>query len=267
MVHEVTPKAFLVGASSMFENEMFNYLQQMGVDEAFFENLTESEPEALTEIYSRSCYKSFQPGLNPNVTRVRPSNQEHLANILAVNHGSVLEHVSFNWFFTDVSIVFTQELIRHRVGTAISQESLRFVRLTDLGQWVPECFADMPEAKLLFQDAFFEAEQMYKDLLTWAAAKEGADSFDDIKDFNTKKLYTSAARRVAPIGLASNIGWTCNMRELRHVLALRTSPAAEEEMRLIFGAVGHIMKERYPNFFQDFHDHQDGPYTIWCQSH
>jgi thymidylate synthase (FAD) len=123
----------------------------------------------------------------------------------------------------------------------------------------------MPEARKIFNEAFEEAEYVYADLLAIAAEKEGVASFDDIKDFNTKKIYTSAARRVAPMGLATNIGWTCNIRELRHVLELRTSPAAEEEMRLVFGAVGHIVTTRYPNFFQDFTPTQDGNFTIWSK--
>lgn len=51
--------------------------------------------------------------------------------------GSVIEHHVTNWIFADVSRVFTHELVRHRVGTAFSQESLRYVRLNDLGLWLP----------------------------------------------------------------------------------------------------------------------------------
>ncbi len=59
-------------------------------------------------------------------------------------------------------------------------------------------------------------------------------------------------RRVAPIGLATNIGWTANFRTLRWVLEMRTHPSAEEEIRLVFGAVGEIVMSRFPNVFGDF---------------
>ena len=38
----------------------------------------------------------------------------------------------------NVSRVATHELVRHRAGVAVSQESLRFVRLDDLPFWFPE---------------------------------------------------------------------------------------------------------------------------------
>ena len=263
MVKTATPKAFLIGGTEVYDSAMHEYLTHIGADD-WEENLSfdVSDQELLTEVYSRSCYKSFKPGLNPNVTKVRGSNEEHLANIITVNHGSVMEHATTNWMFCDVSRVFTHELVRHRVGTAISQESLRYVRLDDLGQWLPYCLQEIPGAAQVAEIAFRKSEQAYQDLLRLAAEKEGVETFDDLP-FNKKKIYTSAARRVAPIGLATNIGWTVNMRELRHVLELRTDPSAEEEMRLIFGRVGQICVDRFPNLFQDFTPVVDGPYTIW----
>lgn len=260
MVKTVEPKVFLIGGSSLIEEAVSKYLDYMGVQS--WEPDAQSYQEEITELYSRSCYRSFEPGLNPNVTRVRGSNQEHLENILKVQHYSVMEHAVTHWMFCDVSRVFTHELVRHRVGVAISQESLRYVRLDDLSQWIPPCFQDIPGAKTVFQVAFEDTERAYADLLTLAARKEGVESFDDL-DFNRKKIYTSAARRVAPIGLATNIGWSANIRELRHVILMRTDSSAEEEMRLVYGGVGRLAKEAFPNLFQDFEPVEDGQFTIW----
>ncbi|MBV9282776.1 MAG: FAD-dependent thymidylate synthase, partial [Chloroflexi bacterium] len=44
------------------------------------------------------------------------SNREYLANIVNQEHGSVLEHVVWNFIITGVSRSFTHELVRHRVG-------------------------------------------------------------------------------------------------------------------------------------------------------
>jgi len=38
----------------------------------------------------------------------------------------------------------THEICRHRVGCAISQESLRYVRLTDLSVWLPDALTKLP---------------------------------------------------------------------------------------------------------------------------
>jgi len=75
---------------------------------------------------------------------------------------------------------------------------------------------------------------------------------DTTNDFNFKKQVTSAMRRIAPIGLATNIGWSCNMRTLRHVIEMRTDPGAEEEIRIVFSKVADIAIERWPNLFADY---------------
>src|SRR5271165_5797005 len=49
----------------------------------------------------------------------------------------MIEHVSFTFVLHNVSRVFTHEIVRHRPGTAISQESLRYVRLDELPFWFP----------------------------------------------------------------------------------------------------------------------------------
>ena len=75
---------------------------------------------------------------------------------------------------------------------------------------------------------------------------------DKTNDFDFKKKVTSAMRRIAPIGLATNIGWSCNIRTLRHVIEMRTTPWAEEEIRLIFSQVAEIATSKWPNLFTDY---------------
>ena len=43
--------------------------------------------------------------------------------------------------------------------------------------------------------------------------------------FHVKKEVTSALRRLAPIGLSTDIIWTANARTLRHVIEMRTAEA------------------------------------------
>jgi thymidylate synthase (FAD) len=52
--------------------------------------------------------------------------------------------------------------------------------------------------------------------------------------------------------LATTIGWSCNLRTLRHVIERRTDPAAEEEIRLVFGMIFEAVRTRYPNVFADY---------------
>lgn len=242
-MRRVEPKAFLVGETRIVEDGLKAYLAHIGVPE--WESSAHSDSELLIEVMGRLCYRSFKPGLNPNVTRVR-EHEEYLANILNVKHGSVIEHPMMNFVFADVARVFTHELVRHRVGVAMSQESLRFVRLDNLGQWLPAVIREDEHAIEIFVKTFEELERLQIELAKHFQLDAPGTSF------HKKKTITSAMRRIAPIGLATTIGWSANPRTIRWILEMRTNPSAEEEIRLVFGKVGAIVKERYPLLFSDF---------------
>ena len=239
----VEPKVFLIGESQVNREGLQDFLNHMGASEWTSDASTDAE--LLTEVYGRSCYKSFGTELNPNITRVRGSNRSYISNIIDKGDGSVLEHGVVNFFFCDVSRVFTHELVRHRVGTAMSQESLRYVRLTDLDWYAPVCIQEDEQAMTLFTKTFEQLSQLQREM------SEIFD-LDAPESFDRKKKITSAMRRIAPIGLATNIGWSTNFRNLRHVIEMRTSPWAEEEIRLVFGKVAEIAIKRWGNLFSDY---------------
>lgn len=239
----VKPKIFLVGETRVIEQGLQDYLSHVGATN--WKTDAPSDSEKLAEVMGRLCYRSFEPGLNPNVTRVREGNQPYLANIINVGHGSVVEHPVLNFIFADVSRVVTHELVRHRAGTAISQESLRFVRLDNLSAYVPMCIEENEEGMAIFVKTMEQLEELQNTL-----AK--VYDIDNEQKFAVKKKLTSAFRRVAPIGLATTIGWSCNFRTLRHVLENRTDPHAEEEIRYLFAEVYNVVKERYPNLMGDY---------------
>jgi thymidylate synthase (FAD) len=237
------PKVFLIGETKIVEDGLRAYLEHIGVPD--WTTDAPSDSERLCEVYGRICYRSFEPGLNPNVTRVRQGNNAYLSHVVEVGHGSVVEHPVLNFVFTDVSRVFTHELVRHRTGTAISQESLRFVRLDNLSAYLPSEIRENEQGMEIFVKTFEQLEELQR---TLAEVYE----VDSAKTFDRKKKLTSAFRRIAPEGLATAIGWSCNFRTLRHVIERRTDPAAEEEIRVVFGAVYELVKKRYPNLFADY---------------
>lgn len=252
-MHKVEPKVFLVSRPSVDADGVAAYLDHIGARD--WRTDAQTDGEALVELMARGCYKSFGVGLNPNVTKVREGIADYIANILKVGHGSVLEHATYSFMFCDVSRVFTHELVRHRVGCAISQESLRYVRLEDLGQWLPKCIQEDEWARGLFAKTFRHLEGLQCEL----AEHFGLD--DPGVPFARKKEVTSAMRRIAPIGLATNIGWSANIRTLRHVIEMRTSLAAEEEIRVVFDQVAKIMRREAPNAFGDYTRSEDGVWT------
>ena len=137
MGKQIKPKVFLIGESKVNTDELQKLISHLGAPN--WQSDAPSDAELLCEIYGRACYKSFGTELHPNIVQVRKTNKSYLKNVIEKGDGSVLEHAVVNFFFADVSRVFTHELVRHRVGTAISQESLRFVRLTDLNWYAPVC--------------------------------------------------------------------------------------------------------------------------------
>ena len=143
----------------------------------------------------------------------------------------------------------THELVRHRAGSAFSQESLRYVRLTDIGFRVPPALESLRGQVLSIVE---QLEEFQRD----AAAALGLD--DEGVPFHVKKEVTSALRRLAPIGLSTDIIWSANLRTLRHVIEMRTAEGAEEELRSVFDQVARVMKAEAPLLFQDFERTSDG---------
>lgn len=248
-MRSVEPQVFLISRPELDYDAIAGYLKEVG-GESWLEKLDrdqlDNDAQNLAEFAGRLCYRSWEPGLNPNVTRVREDQTQYLQNILASLHGSVLEHVSFSFALHDVSRVLTHELIRHRPGVAISQESLRFVRLDEIPFWFPEWAQQDAE---LMERATGLLEQMEAFQL-WMAEHFKLD--EEGVPFHEKKHKTSFMRRLAPDGVATGLVWSANVRTLRHTIESRTAPGAEEEIRLLFQRIGELMREECPALFGDY---------------
>ena len=259
-MHETVPTIHLIARPSVDVDGMRRYLEDVGGASWLARSLDgDGAPphpgELLVEFAGRVCYRSWEPGLNPNVTRIRTDPAEYFRNILRSAHGSVLEHASYSFVLRNVSRVATHEIVRHRAGAAYSQESLRYVRLVDIGFRVP------PALEPLRHRCLELVEQLEAFQVDAARALEiDADGVP----FHVKKEVTSALRRLAPIGLSTDLVLTMNLRTLRHVIEMRTAPGAEEEMRAIFGRLGEIMVVEAPSAFQDLRRLDDGS---WVAEH
>jgi thymidylate synthase (FAD) len=259
-MHETTPQVYLIARPSIDVEGMRGYLADVGGESWLERRLDESSGapnggELVVEFGGRACYRSWEPGLNPNVTKVRTDQREYFANILRSAHGSVLEHANYSLAIRNVSRVFTHELVRHRAGSAFSQESLRYVRLADIGFRVPPALEPVRKQVLAIVEQLEEFQVS-------AASELGID--EEGVPFHVKKEVTSALRRLAPIGLSTDIIWTANARTLRHVIEMRTAPGAEEELRLVFDRIARMMQAEAPGLFQDFVLEQDGS---WVPEH
>lgn len=250
---EVTPKIYLLAETKLCtradegDPNTHDWLDEVG-GSGVWSHLTGSDPEYVIELAARRCYKSFVPGLNPNVTKVREDSRDYHKNILSSRHGRVLEHATCTFAFEYVSRVFTHELVRHCAGATYAQESLRYVRLTNLGFRIPKCIADNPDALEVFRStvALLESKQLQLAHVFQLDDMKGQGSFEQ------KKVLTSAFRRIAPLGLATGIVATFNFRALRWLIEVRTQLGAEEEIREVIGKVAEIAVKRWPYVFGDF---------------
>ena len=242
----VTPEVTLLGQTRLNAGADWFLRDSYGGQEWFadrYMSFDAPDHEILIELAGRLCYDSYSAdGGNPNVTRIRTDRIEYLQNLIKSGHGSVLEHASFNFGFRNVSVVMTQELIRHRVGTAISQESGRYVRPTEL------LIVDTP-----YMQNTENRDRLYtKFNRQWREYVDEVSRHDwDNMPFSEKKELTSELRGMLPMRRATNMVWTGNIRSLRHIIEMRTSPHAEWEIRFVFSQVLDEMLKQSVALFED----------------
>jgi len=238
------PKVIKIAETRIDRDGVHAMLQALGISRKGEERFSQmvDNGETLCELAGRMCYESFELGLNPNVTKIREDSKDYFKNLLTKGDGSVCEHGSASFVFLGVSRIFTHELARHRVGIAISQESLRYVRPKEIQMFLPDDLdPQLREAMVKVAERTEDAYRELEESIPWAELQ-----------MDTKKRLTSALRRILFDGIATNVVWTANFRTLRWVIEMRTDPSAEVEIRLVFDQVAQICKKDYPLLFQDF---------------
>lgn len=243
----VKPKVYFIGATALNTSELNSYLTDTG-QEIFMQEIAQAMEsglnagEVLCSFYAKACYASLTDFKNKNISKVRGIYENILATIDS-GHGSVFEHVTLNFMITNCSRVFTHELVRHRVGTAFSQTSGRYVRSDELKMVVD------PILTPLLQNGHAEKARAF--LENWYNEAVGMLNLENEKDFSVKKKLTSALRRFMPNGQANEIGFSVNLRTLRQTIEARTSRHAEWEIRVIFNQIYKLVFFKYPAIFHD----------------
>ncbi|MBY0488443.1 MAG: FAD-dependent thymidylate synthase [Gemmatimonadaceae bacterium] len=200
-----------------------------------------TDGERLAEFAGRLCYMSQK---NPAGRTTR----DYLENIKKQGHGSVLEHATYSLLLEGISRSLTHELVRHRAGFAYSQLSQRYV--------------DESEAQFVMPPAMIGDEPLEA---AWRAQVESAQaSYVALVDslmtryawvddkVHRRKMAREAARGVLPNSTETKIVVTGNARAWRTMLELRSSEAAELEIRRMAVAVLRVLQAEAPAFFSDF---------------
>jgi thymidylate synthase (FAD) len=175
----------------------------------------------------RTCYKS-----EDKITDESASG--FVKMIIARGHESVLEHEKIS-----VRIIcdrgVSHEIVRHRLN-AFSQESTRYCNYSkdSFGNEITVIIPPITDEQsiIIWKRAMREAEESYMALITQGVSPQ-------------------IARSVLPNSLKTEIVWTCNLRQWRHVLKLRTSTAAHPQMREIMCPLLIEFKKLLPCVFED----------------
>ena len=199
------------------------------------------DPENTCALAARTCYSALDyAGLEALVHE--KDQTAFLKRILASGHTSVLEHEQVTLEIVTGRDVLA-EITRHRL-CSFSVQSQRYVKYDDEDGlpfirpdfYVPEG-GDLLDAKTYCASRAWDAankiiEQKYQYLL------------------NECGMPPEDARKILPNSMATQLVVTMNLRELLHVIELRTSPRAYPEMRTMMGKVLDALKQVMPPIWE-----------------
>jgi thymidylate synthase (FAD) len=181
------------------------------------------------ELCGRVCYKS-EDKITPE------SAAKFISSILKRGHESVIEHFSFSVkFIVDRGV--SHEMVRHRLAS-YSQESTRYCNYAKnrFGREItviePIFLKRGTQGYDIWKQACEKAEQAYFGMLDWGCLPE-------------------EARDVLPTCVKTEIVMTANLREWRHFLRLRTSPAAHPQIREVAKMLLDELTLKLPVLFDD----------------
>jgi thymidylate synthase (FAD) len=196
-------------------------------------------PEALIEHAGRICYRSQAQGTPESTARfIRKRVQE--------GHESIIEHASASFEISGISRACSHQIVRHRIAS-YSQESQRYVDMSDPEWVVPADVAADPQALATWNESLAQTQEAYRRLRERGIKKEDA-------------------RFLLPNAAATRLIMTANFRELLHMFRIRISPHAQWEIcqvcvRMLeavhahapntFGAIRDQLRKAYPAFFAE----------------
>lgn len=220
----------------------------------------------LLEVAGRNCYQSWD-------NKAGRTNESYLRNIIKSGHLSVLEHGSVSFFITNVSRAFTHELVRHRLAS-YSQLSQRYVHPDELHFVIPPFFLSYdPESLVVekyiltpnldvirrFCNSCLDSAYAYSTII-----KKLWENHEDEDDRTLiRKRILESSRSVLPNATVTSIVMTANLREWRHITALRTSTSADLEMRIVMSEIFRALDLLYHPLFDDiFYEMPVNPHDL-----
>lgn len=186
----------------------------------------------------------------------KETSESFIKKILNLGHDSVLEHCNFSVLLENVSRGLTHEIVRHRIAS-YTQESTRYVGYGKYGKVI---MVEKGNPKRKKKEIAFIVPPWIRRNQKIKLENGENTNVSKILEYYTC-VYESLinlgwraedARQFLPIGIASQIVVTTNLREWRHIFQLRTKPSAHWEIRTMMVKMLIRMKEIIPFIFNDF---------------
>ena len=204
-------------------------------------------------------------------TKSNVNDIDFLKKLIGFGHESVLEHITLSFACYDFSRALLQELARHR-HISLSVESTRHAmhkRMQNNGSESAEAVgAILTEATDplitslnidddVVDDAVVDSfGPLLKGYVQWMTEINKFMDFMLSKGANISKL-NDFCKYLLPECFPTDFVMTCNLRELRHIFKLRTSPAALHEFRLFCGYVYAVLPEWFRVLVDDCVNKED----------
>ena len=147
---------------------------------------------------------------------------EVLGRIIKAGHESILEHINLTYSIKGISRALLQEVARHR-HISLSVESTRHT----LKKNFDAVGADLPRE---YSEYLF---------VLWSKMKDNPNMPNDELKYYLPEFWPT------------NLILTSNIRELRHILKLRTAPAALKEFRELARAMYEAVPEAFRYLLRD----------------
>lgn len=191
----------------------------------------------------RTCYRS-------EGTMTEDSYKKLLGMALTSGHESVMEHEKITVRLR-CSVGTYKDLTRHRIGTAFSIESTRWC---NYGK-------DKFDNQIRFIDPIYIREQNTKAI--WTKCMETIE--ENYMKGAAMGMKPDELRLMLPHSTAADVTMTCNIREWRHILSLRTQKNVHPEIRQLL--IPLLLKFQYtmPELFGDIKYDTDFPNGYYAE--
>lgn len=141
------------------------------------------------------------------------------------HHGTPFEHGYFK-FHVEAPIFVFREWHRHRIGHSYNEMSARYVEL-EFRFYQPESFR-VQQGK---PGAYTYEETGYNDKYAEAMMAAYNQAWASYRFLLESGVAKEQARAVLPVGIYTQMIWSCNPRSMMHFLTLRNSQFALKEIR------------------------------------